>query len=142
MHFLVYPNSLSVDHNALIVHALGMKKLVLHSEGGFHQVYQSRLTKYRIKKEFISFIEIALLLVAVGFCFLMFLIFVNRSSTQGYFLRQANNALTDTNFRYEIVKTDILDLQKLNRDKLNNTSELYGPSINLLDATIESLQIE
>jgi hypothetical protein len=38
------------------------------------------------------------------------------------------------------VKTNILDLQKANRDKLNN-SDLYGPSIWLLDASIESIQI-
>jgi hypothetical protein len=117
-----------------------MKKLVLHSEGNFHQVYQSRLTKYRIKKEFISLAEIFLLGIAIGFCVLMFLIFVNKSSTEWYFLRQANNGLADTTFKYDIIKTDLLDLQKANRDKLN-TSELYGPSINLLDANIESIQI-
>jgi hypothetical protein len=105
-----------------------MKKLVLHSEGGFHQMYQSRLTKYRIKQEFVSFIEIALLVLAIAFCGLMFFIFVNKSSTEGYFLRQANTTLDTTNFKYEIVKTNILDLQKANRDKLNN-SDLYGPSI-------------
>jgi hypothetical protein len=117
-----------------------MKKLVLYSEGNFHQVYQSRLTKYRIKKEFVSLAEILLLGIAIGFCVLMFLIFVNKSSTEGYFLRQANNNLADTTFKYDIIKTDLLDLQKANRDKLN-TSELYGPSINLLDANIESIHI-
>jgi hypothetical protein len=117
-----------------------MKKLVLHSEGGFHQVYQSRLTKYRIKKEFISAAEILLLGLAIGFCMLMFLIFVNKASTEGYFLKKANASLDDTNFKYNIVKTDILDLQKANRDKLNN-SDLYGPSINLLDANIESIHL-
>ena len=72
---------------------------------------------------------------------LMFLIFVNKSSTEGRFLRQANNRLSDTNFRYDIVKTNILDLKKANRDKLNN-SDLYGPSIGLLDANIESIVIK
>jgi hypothetical protein len=71
----------------------------------------------------------------------MFLIFVNKSSTEGYFLRQANTTLDNTNFKYEIVKTGVLDLQKANRDKLNN-SDLYGPSITLLDASIESINIK
>ena len=115
-----------------------MKKLVLSSEGAFHQVYQSWLTKYRIKKEFISLIEIILLFLGICFCVLMFLIFVNKSSTEGYFLRKANTNLDNTNFRYEIVKTEILDLEKNNWDKLNN-SDLYGPSMTLLDANIESI---
>ena len=101
-----------------------MKKLVLHSEGGFHQVYQSRLSKYRIKQEFIAAMEIVALIFAILFCILMFLVFVNKSSTEGYFLRQANTALDTTNFKYEIVRTNILDLQKVNRDKLND-SDLY-----------------
>jgi len=117
-----------------------MKKLVLSSEGGFHQAYQSRLTKYRVKKEFIALVEIILIAIAIAFCMLMFLIFVNRSSTEGYFLRRANNKLENTNFRYEIVKTEVLKLQRLNRDKLNN-SDLYGPSMTLLDANIESITL-
>lgn len=104
-------------------------------------MYQSRLSKYRIKQEFVSAVEIFLLILAILFCIVMFLIFINKSSTEGYFLRQANTALDTTNFKYEIVKTDILDLQKNNRDKLNN-SDLYGPSITLLDANIESVQVE
>jgi hypothetical protein len=96
-----------------------MKKLVLHSEGGFHQLYQSRLNKYRIKKEFISAIEILGILLLIGICLLMFLVFVNKSSTEGYFLRKAQNTLTNTEFKYEIVKTDILDLKKVNWNKLD-----------------------
>lgn len=117
-----------------------MKKLVLLSEGTFHQAYKSRLTKYRIKKEFVSLVEIVILIIAIAFCTLMFLIFVNKSSTEGYFLRRANNTLDNTNFKYEIVKTEILDLQKSNWDKLNN-SDLYGPSMTLLDANIESITL-
>ncbi len=74
------------------------------------------------------------------FCILMFLIYVNRSSTEGYFLRRANNQLNETNFKHEIVKTTILDLKRINRDKLNN-SDLYGPSMNLIDANIESITL-
>jgi hypothetical protein len=59
-----------------------MKKLVISSEGGFHQVYQSWLSKYRVKQEFIAAVEIVLLLFAILFCLLMFLIFVNKSSTE------------------------------------------------------------
>ena len=134
MHY----NFLSSLNFELLTHF--MKKLVLHSEWGFHQVYQSRLSKYRVKQEFISAIEIFLLIFAILFCIVMFLIFVNKSSTEGWFLRQANTALDNTNFKYDIVRTNILDLQKTNRDKLN-TPSLYGPSVTLLDANIESVII-
>lgn len=101
-------------------------------------MYQSRLNKYRIKKEFISAVEILGIVLLVGFCMLMFLIFVNKSSTEGYFLRQAQNTLTNTEFKYEIIKTNILDLKKLNRDKLDH-SDLNGPSFGLLDAKVETI---
>ncbi|MDD2537408.1 MAG: hypothetical protein PHU61_02875 [Candidatus Absconditabacteria bacterium] len=117
-----------------------MKKLLLFSEGNFHKAYQSWLTKYRIRKEFVSLIQIIILGILILFCLVMFLIFVNKSSTEGYFLRQANNKLSNVNFNNEIMKTQILDLRRSNRDKLTD-SDLYGPSINLLDANIESIQV-
>jgi hypothetical protein len=55
-------------------------------------------------------------------------------------LRQANNALDNTNFRHNIVRIDVLDLQKTNWDKLGN-SDFYGPSVALLDANMESISI-
>ncbi|MDR3168205.1 MAG: hypothetical protein LBU27_00090 [Candidatus Peribacteria bacterium] len=118
-----------------------MKKLVLYSEGGFHQLYQSRLNKYRIKKEFIAAVEILGILLLVGVCVLMFLVFVNKSSTEGYFLRKAQNTLTNTEFKYEIVKTDILDLKKSNWNKLDQ-STINGPSIGLLDAKVETIIVD
>lgn len=105
-----------------------MKKLVLKSEWKFHQAYQSRLNKYRVKKEFVSLIEIWMLVVAILFCVLTFLIFVNRSSTQWYFLRSARTKYNNTIFNNEIIKTDILDLKKINWDKLrenNSTTSLW-----------------
>jgi len=38
------------------------------------------------------------------------------------------------------VKADILELKQKNREKITN-SDLYGPSLGLLDATIESVVI-
>lgn len=95
-----------------------MKKLVLTSEWKFHQVYQSWLKKYRVKKEFVTLVEIWMLLFAILFCLLIFLIYINKSSTQGYFLRSARNTYNNTVFNHEIIKTDILDLKKVNRDRL------------------------
>lgn len=64
---------------------------------------------------------------AVLFCVFVFLIYINKSSTQGYFLRSTRNTYNNTVFNHEIIKTDILDLKKVNRDKLkenNSTTTL------------------
>jgi len=117
-----------------------MRKLVLKSEGTFHQVYESSLTKYRSKKELISYIWIGLFMVGILVCIVSFLIYVNKSSTEGYFLRTANSTLDNINFKYEIVKTQILELQKSNREKLND-SDKYGPSVTILDTNVEIITI-
>jgi lipopolysaccharide/colanic/teichoic acid biosynthesis glycosyltransferase len=103
-----------------------MKKLVLFREWKFHQVYQSWLNKYRVKKEFVALVEIWMLVFAILFCLLVFLIYINKSSTQWFFLRQARNAYNNTVFNHEIIKTEILDLKKINRDRLKeNDSRTY-----------------
>ena len=99
-----------------------MKKLVLSSEWKFHKVYQSWLNKYRVRKELVTLVEITMLLIAILFCLLIFLIYINKSSTQWYFLRSARNTYNNTVFNHEIIKTDILDLKKINRDKLKENN--------------------
>ena len=51
--------------------------------------------------------------------------FVSLASTEWYFLRQANNELNSTSFKYEIVKTELLDQTKKNRNQMygNNKSK-------------------
>ena len=118
-----------------------MKRLVLGKEGTFHQMYESWLKKYRSKKEFVFFCQISLLLIGI-FCFTLFsLIYVNKSSTEGYFLRKANNNFDTIDFSYGIIKTKILELQKENRDQLN-TSSVYGPSLTLLDTKVETIFLQ
>lgn len=85
-------------------------------------------------------IQILLLFIGVIWCALLYILLINKASTEGYFLRKANNSLDNTNFSYRIVKADILELKQKNREKITN-SDLYGPSLGLLDATIESVVI-
>ena len=117
-----------------------MRKLVLRSEGSFHQLYQSWLTKYRNKKETISLIQIFFLLLGIFACFLVFLIYVNKASTQGYFLRDANSKLNHITEQYETIKPKIMNLEEQNMNKLNS-SEKYGPSITILDTKVETLML-
>ena len=47
-----------------------------------------------------------------------YLRFVSLSSTEWYFLRQANNDLSAASFEYEIVKTEILDQTQKNWEQM------------------------
>lgn len=114
-----------------------IKKLVLSSEWKFHQKYQSRLTKYRVKKELVTLVEICMIGFAALFCFATFLIYVNKSSTQWYFLRQARSDYNDTVFKYEIIKTDVLDLKKINRDKLKENNSRTSMWVNVETVNID-----
>lgn len=99
-----------------------MKKLLLTSEWKFHQWYKSWLTKYRIKKEFVSLLEICMIFVAIMFCLVMFLIFINKSSTQWYSLRQARSIYNNVEFNYWIVKTKTVELKQNNRSRLKENN--------------------
>lgn len=114
-----------------------IKKLALSREWKFHQVYQSWLTKYRVKREFVTLMEIWILLLAVLFCLLVFLIYINKSSTQWYFLRSARNTYNNTAFNHEIIKTDILDLKTLNRDRLKENNSRTSLWINVETINID-----
>ena len=114
-----------------------MKKLVLSSEWKFHQVYQSWLNKYRVKQEFVTLVEIWMLILAILFCLLIFLIYINKSSTQWYFLRSARNTYNTTVFNHEIIKTDILNLKKINRDKLKENNSKTSLWINVETINID-----
>lgn len=114
-----------------------IKKLVLSSEWKFHQQYQSWLNKYRVKKEFVTLVEIWMLALAIWFCGLVFLIYVNKSSTQGWFLRDARNKYNNTSFNHEIIKTDILDLKTFNRDRLKKNNSKTSLWINVETINID-----
>jgi len=55
-------------------------------------------------------------------CILFYLYFVNLSSTRGYFLKQADQNMTAINFKYEILKTKLLDYKQQNWDAVQSTT--------------------
>jgi len=112
-----------------------MKKLVLFSEGGFHQVYQSRLKKYRVKQEFVVAMQIFGLVMGIVFCLLMFLLFGNKASTKGHDYRLANYSLSATTSRYNSIKTSLMKMQRDSRDKLDDETVYTS------NTTIETLTI-
>lgn len=71
-------------------------------------------------------VKIGSLMTAIVFFFLLYLIYVNLSSTRGYFLRQAMQERDGAAFEYEIVKTQLLKVQQFNREKTDTTSMTHN----------------
>ncbi|MFZ2151406.1 MAG: hypothetical protein WAZ12_01045 [Candidatus Absconditicoccaceae bacterium] len=115
-----------------------MKLLAFTSKNAINQTYASLLNKYRTYQGIIDIIKIGGLALTLLFFMLIYLYFINKSSTQGYFLRQANNDLNTIKFKYEIVKTNVLNYKQQNRQEMHET---FGNSNRVVDirATIVSI---
>jgi len=55
-------------------------------------------------------------------CVFFYLYFVNLASTRGYFLKQANQNIVAITFKYEILKTTLLDYKQQNWNAVSSTS--------------------
>jgi hypothetical protein len=55
-------------------------------------------------------------------CIFFYLYFVNLASTRGYFLKQANQNIVAITFKYEILKTTLLDYKQQNWNAVSSTS--------------------
>ena len=77
--------------------------------------------RYRTYQWIVDIIKIGLAGLAFFSFILIYLYFVNKSSTQWYFLRQANNDLNTIKFKYEIVKTNVLNYKQQNRQQMHDT---------------------
>lgn len=97
-----------------------MKVLAFSSKKAIQQWYTSLLTKYKTYQWIVDILKIWLLSLAIFSFTLIYLYFVNKSSTQWYFLRQANNDLNTIKFRYEIVKTSVLNHKQSNRQEMHD----------------------
>lgn len=98
-----------------------MKLLAFTSKNAINQTYASLLNKYRTYQWIIDIIKIGWLALTLLSFMLIYLYFINKSSTQWYFLRQANNDLNTIKFKYEIVKTNVLNYKQQNRQEMHET---------------------
>lgn len=98
-----------------------MKLLAFTSKNAINQTYASLLNKYKTYQWIIDIIKIGWLALTLLFFMLIYLYFINKSSTQWYFLRQANNDLNTIKFKYEIVKTNVLNYKQQNRQDMHET---------------------
>lgn len=102
-----------------------MKKFAFVSSNQIKQCYDFLLNKQKSHKYFMDISKISWLLVLVLLCGFIYFRYVSLASTEGYFLRKANNDLATIRFRHEIVKTEVLEKNQKNREKMhwNNYSK-------------------
>lgn len=102
-----------------------MKKFAFISQRSINSCYNFVLNKQRTHKNFLDLLKISWLSLFIMLSWVFYLRFVSLSSTEWYFLRQANNDLSSTNFRYEIVQTETLEQIQNNWEQMywNNQSK-------------------
>lgn len=87
------------------------------------KILKKGYTAYTSKAQFrgilwLDIIKVSVVLIGILLSTFFYLKYVSLSSTEGYFLRQANNKLNVAKFNYEILKIKILEYEKETRDKL------------------------
>ena len=53
---------------------------------------------------------------------LMYLLFINKASTRGYFLKKENQKLETISFQFEILKTKMLDYKQQNWESIASST--------------------
>ncbi len=96
-----------------------MKKFIFTPKKLFSKKYADTFNKAQYKGLLWSdILKIWSIYLAILLSIFWYLTFVNLSSTEGFFLRQANNKLDVAKFNYEILKMKLLEHEKETRDKL------------------------
>ncbi len=90
--------------------------------GQVNKVYTWIISKYKRYDSIVELFKVSALLVFLFVCGFFYLYFVNLSSTRWYFLKQASQEMTAITFKYEILKTKLLDYKQQNRDAVQSTS--------------------
>lgn len=90
--------------------------------GQVNKVYNGIVNKYRHYDSVVELFKVSGALVFLIICGFIYLYFVNMSSTRGYFLKQADQEMTAINFRYEILKTKLLDYKQQNWNSIQSSS--------------------
>jgi len=86
------------------------------------KAYSGLILKYRRYNSTMEFVKVGLLVTFLVLACGLYLYYVNRSSTRGYFLRQENQKLSTISFNYEILKTKLLDYRQANRETIQGAN--------------------
>ena len=83
-----------------------------------NKAYTWIISKYKRYDSIVELFKVSGALAFLFICGFIYLYFVNMSSTRGYFLKQANQEMTAITFKYEILKTKLLDYKQQNRNAI------------------------
>lgn len=90
--------------------------------GQVSKAYTWIVSKYKRYDSIVELFKVSGLAVFLLVCGFVYLYFVNMSSTRGYFLKQAQQETTAITFKYEILKTKLLDYKQLNWNSIEATN--------------------
>ena len=90
--------------------------------GQVNKVYTWIVTKYKRYDSIVELVKVSALWFFLLICWFFYLYYVNLSSTRGYFLKEANQDISAISFKYEILKTKLLDYKQQNRDAVQSTN--------------------
>ena len=100
-----------------------MKTFAFTPTSSLKSLYDNALLRRRKHDMVWDIIKIGILGVFWFSCLLTYLIFVSRSSTRGYFLRQENQKFNTISFQYEILKTQILEQRQKSWGEIANSTK-------------------
>lgn len=88
--------------------------------GQVNRAYAGIVSKYKRYDNIVELAKVGFLAFFLVCCILLYLYFVNMSSTRGYFLKQANQEMVAINFQHEIDHLDgVLFMDKVQPEKKN-----------------------
>jgi hypothetical protein len=90
--------------------------------GQVNKVYTWIVSKYKRYDNIVELFKVWTLWFFLLMCIFFYLYFVNLASTRGYFLKQANQNIVAITFKYEILKTTLLDYKQQNWNAVSSTS--------------------
>lgn len=90
--------------------------------GQMSKAYTWIISKYKRYDSIVELFKVSGAFIFLLVCGFIYLYFVNMSSTRGYFLKQANQEMTAITFKYEILKTKLLDYKQQNRNAVQSSS--------------------
>ncbi len=90
--------------------------------GQMSKAYTWIISKYKRYDSIVELFKVSGAFVFLLVCGFIYLYFVNMSSTRGYFLKQANQEMTAITFKYEILKTKLLDYKQQNWNAVQSSS--------------------
>ena len=90
--------------------------------GQVTKAYTWVISKYKRYDSIVELFKVSGSLLFLLICGFFFLYYVNLSSTRGYFLKQATQETTAITFKYEILKTKLLDYKQQNRNSIQSSS--------------------